>query len=276
MAIRNFDTGKVSTELSHHGFRRAGDYGFNFHAPLQQNLSFFLEGQPYRLTEGRLMMVHHGTIDLELDLEEHHMQAGDIAFAMPNSLAMVNRLSMDCVISIVTFSRMPTVDGRQECFMARCDEGTQMRIEKYIDLITIQAKRGDVCINIVSPLFDSLILDVQSLSSEITPAQKESFMHRFLQLLSQEGRVKHPIDFYADRLCVTAGCVSTMVKRHSGMTVLQWIDRALVREAKVLLHHTKMPVAEVAETLGFATPSFFIRFFRQQTGTTPLQFRKKA
>ena len=27
MAIRNFDTGKISTELSHHGFRRAGDYG---------------------------------------------------------------------------------------------------------------------------------------------------------------------------------------------------------------------------------------------------------
>ncbi len=276
MAIRNFDTGKISTELSHHGFRRAGDYGFNFHAQLQQNLSFFLEGQPYRLTEGRLLMVHHGTIDLELDLEEHHMQVGDIAFAMPNSLAMVNRLSMDCVISIVTFSRMPTVNGRQECFMARCDEGTQMRIEKYIDLITIQVKRGDVCTDIVSCLFDSLILDVQSLGSETTPAQKESFMHRFLQLLSQEGRVKHPIDFYADRLCVTAGYVSTMVKRHSGMTALQWIDRALVREAKVLLHHTKMPVAEVAETLGFATPSFFIRFFRQQTGTTPLQFRKRV
>jgi AraC-like DNA-binding protein len=101
-------------------------------------------------------------------------------------------------------------------------------------------------------------------------------MHRFLQLLSQEGRVKHPIDFYADRLCVSAGYVSTMVKRHSGMTALQWIDRALVREAKVLLHHTQMPVAEVAETLGFATPSFFIRFFRQQTGTTPLQYRKQA
>lgn len=276
MAIRNFDTGKVSTELSHHGFRRAGGYGFNFHAQLQQNLSFFLEGQPYRLTEGRILMVHRGTIDLELDLEEYHLEPGDIALAIPGSLAIVNRLGCDCVVSLVTFTQMPTGDGRQECFMARCDEGTQMRIEKYIDLITIQVKRGDVCTDIVARLFDSLILDVQSLSTETSPAQKESFMHRFLQLLSQEGRVKHPIDFYADRLCVTAGYVSTMVKRHSGMTALQWIDRALVREAKVLLHHTKMPVAEVAETLGFATPSFFIRFFRQQTGTTPLQFRKRV
>lgn len=58
--------------------------------------------------------------------------------------------------------------------------------------------------------------------------------------------------------------------------MLQWIDRALVREAKVLLHHTAMPVAEVAEKLGFATPSFFIRFFRQQTGHTPLQYRKQG
>jgi AraC-like DNA-binding protein len=59
------------------------------------------------------------------------------------------------------------------------------------------------------------------------------------------------------------------------MTALQWIDRSLVREAKVLLHHTQMPIAEVADILGFATPSFFVRFFRQQTGSTPLQFRKK-
>ena len=255
MAIRNFDTGKISTELSHHGFRRAGDYGFNFHAPLQQNLSFFLEGQPYRLAEGRILMVYRGTIDLELDLEEYHLEPGDIALAIPGSLAIVNRLGCDCVVSLVTF---------------------QLRIEKYIDLITLQAKRGDAPTDIVARLFDSLILDVQSLSFVSAPAQKESFMHRFLQLLTQEGRVKHPIDFYADRLCVTAGYVSTMVKRHSGMTALQWIDRALVREAKVLLHHTQMPVAEVAETLGFATPSFFIRFFRQQTGTTPLQYRKQA
>ena len=49
-----------------------------------------------------------------------------------------------------------------------------------------------------------------------------------------------------------------------------------MREAKVLLHHTAMSVAEVSEKLGFATPSFFIRFFRQQTGQTPLQYRKQG
>lgn len=276
MAIRNLDTEKMSTELSHHGFRRAGDYGFNFHASLQKGLSFFLEGQPYRLKEGRLLIVHQGSIDLELDLEEHHMQAGDIALAIPDSLAMVNVLDVDSVISIVTFRQIPLANGRQECFVAHCDEATLLRIEKYIDLITMQSKRCDEYPDIVSRLFDSLILDMQSLCPEAVRSQGNTFMHRFLKILSQEGRVKHPIDFYADHLCVTTGYVSSMVKRHSGMTALQWIDRALVREAKVLLHHTKMPVAEVAETLGFSTPSFFIRFFRQQTGTTPLQFRKKA
>lgn len=276
MAIRSLDTGKITTELSHHGFRRVGEYGFNFHAPLQQNLSFFLEGQPYRLTEGRLLMVHKGTIDLELDLEEYHLEPGDIALAIPDSLAVVNNVGVESVVSLVTFPHMPGLNGQQECFVMRCDESTQLRIKKYFELIALQVKRGGVNSDIVSRLFDSLVLDVQSLSYEIISTQKDSFMHRFLSLLAQEGRVKHPIDFYASRLCVTAGYVSTMVKRHSGMTALQWIDRALVHEAKVLLHHTQMPVAEVADTLGFATSSFFIRFFRQQTGITPLQFRKQV
>lgn len=150
-----------------------------------------------------------------------------------------------------------------------------MRIEQFINMITMQMKRKGEYGEILSRLFDALILDVQSLCSEIPSAQNDAFMHRFLQLLSKEGRVKHPIEFYAARLCITPDYLSTLVKRHSAMTTLQWIDRALVREAKVLLHHTQMPIAEIADALGFATPSFFVRFFRQQTGSTPLQFRKK-
>ena len=275
MPIRPLVTRNMANELFHHGFRRVGEYGFNFKAPLQSDLPLFRTGQPYRLAEGRLLVVHRGEIDMELDLVEHHLKMGDIAMAMPDSLAMPIRIGDDCVVSIVTFTRLPNDNGRQECFVTRCDEDTLLRIEQFINMITMQLKRPNEYGEIMSRLFDAFILDVQSLSSEIPAAQSDTFMHRFLQLLSKEGQVKHPIEFYADRLCITSGYLSTLVKQHSGMTALQWIDRSLVREAKVLLHHTQMPIAEVADILGFATPSFFVRFFRQQTGSTPLQFRKK-
>lgn len=275
MPIRPLATQNMANELSHHGFHRVGEYGFNFKVPLPSDIPFLLTGQPYRLAEGRLLVVHRGAIDMEMDLVEHHLEAGEIAMAMPDSLAMVNRIGDDCVISIVTFSRFPNANGCQECFVVRCEEEAWLRIEQFINMITMQMKRKGEYGEILSRLFDALILDVQSLCSEIPSAQNDAFMHRFLQLLSKEGRVKHPIEFYADRLCITPGYLSTLVKRHSAMTTLQWIDRALVREAKVLLHHTQMPIAEIADALGFATPSFFVRFFRQQTGSTPLQFRKK-
>lgn len=276
MTIRSLDTGNMATELSHHGFRRVGEYGINLDVEPQQNLSFFLQNQPYRLAEGRLLMVHSGTIDLEIDLVEYHLSAGDVAVAMPGSLAMVSGFSSDTRISIMTFKHLPVDGFEQDGFVARCDKAALARIAAYCDLILHNLSLGVERTGILSRLFESLLLDVISLRSDSPAMPADQMMHRFLQLLAKEGRVKHPIAFYADRLCVSAGYVSMFVKRHSGLTALQWIDRALVREAKVLLHHTQMPVAEVAEKLGFATPSFFISFFRQQTGQTPLQYRKRG
>ena len=276
MTIRSLDTGNIATELSHHGFRRVGDYGINLDVEPQQNISFFLQNQPYRLAEGRLLLVHSGAIDLEIDLVEYHLSSGHIAVAMPDSLAMVSAFSSDTRISILTFKHLPVDDFGQDGFVAHCDKAALERIATYCDLILLNLSLGGERTGILTRLFETLLLDVMALRNDSSAMPADQMMHRFLQLLAKDGRVKHPIAYYADRLCVTTGYVSMMVKRHSGLTALQWIDRALVREAKVLLHHTQMPVAEVAETLGFATPSFFIRFFRQQTGQTPLQYRKQG
>ena len=275
MKIRSLDTGNIATELSHHGFRQVGDYGINLDVEPQRNLSFFLQNQPYRLAEGRLILVHSGTIDLEIDLVEHHLSAGCLAVAMPDSLAIVSAFSNDTRISIMTFKHLPTDDFGQEGFVARCDKATLERIAAYCDLILRNLSLGGERTGILTRLFETMLLDVMTLRSDFSAMPADQMMHRFLQLLAKEGRVKHPIAFYADRLCVSAGYVSMFVKRNSGLTALQWIDRALVREAKVLLHHTQMPVSEIAEKIGFATSSFFIRFFRQQTGQTPLQYRKQ-
>ena len=220
--------------------------------------------------------MHSGTIDLEIDLVEHHLSARHIAVAMPDSLAMVSAFSSDTRISILTFKYLPTDFLGQDGFVARCDKAALERIAAYCDLILHNLSLGGERTGILTRLYETLLLDVMTLRNDSSAMPADQMMHRFLQLLTKEGRTKHPIGFYADRLCVSPNYMSALVKRESGLTVLQWIDRALIREAKVLLHHTQMSVSEIAEKLGFATPSFFIRFFRQQTGQTPLQYRKQG
>jgi len=275
MEIRKLDAKVAINDLVRKGYRYTGDYGIILDAS-SLNADFFLFGQPYRALDGRIILVQHGTMDIEIDLVRLVLHEGDIAVILPETMMLFESASSDCIISAVVFRKIPQIQGSVESFVLSSDSVAFARANQYLAMIFDQFDRNPVVTDIIVHFFDALILDMFSLRQEEPLSRGGAFMHRFLHLLSQEGRVKHPIDFYADRLCVSTNYMSALVKRESGLTVLQWIDRALLREAKVLLHHTQMPVAEVAETLGFATPSFFIRFFRQQTGQTPLQYRKQG
>lgn len=275
MNIRELDSKNILNHLARRGYRHIGDYGLLINASPAQAGEFFQQAVPYRLTEGRIIILHQGAAEIEIDMRTYSLNAGDLAVMLPDTLVQINHISDDARVSAFIFRKMPRLKEPPEAFVVSGDTVAFARACQYLKMVSDQFNRNRVFADIISHLCDALILDMFSLRPEAQLTRGDQFMHRFLLLLSREGRVKHPIDFYADRLCVSPNHMSVLVKRESGLTVLQWIDRALVREAKVLLHHSAMPVAAVAETLGFATPSFFIRFFRRQTGLTPLHYRKQ-
>ena len=272
--IRKLDAQNGINELTRSGYRHTDKYGIIMNAQVREN-PFFIKGNVYRAFDGRVMMVSSGWMDLEIDLVVHHLVVGDIAVMLPDTLVMVGDVSDDCLLSGIIFRRMPLGAGGAS-FVSEGNEVAVGRLNRYLELILDHFTHTVVSSGITDHLFDALILDMLGMHTSTQTGGGGGIMQRFLQLLSDEGRVKRPIEFYADRLCITPNYLSRLVRRESDMTVLQWIDRALVREAKVLLHHTQMSVSEIAEKLGFATPSFFIRFFRQQTGQTPLQYRKQG
>lgn len=52
------------------------------------------------------------------------------------------------------------------------------------------------------------------------------------------------------------------------------VRRLRIRHAKELLSNTDLSVAEISARLGFRYAEYFIRAFREETGQTPLQFRR--
>ena len=274
MEIRNLDSKVAMNELVRKGFRHVGDYGIILNASAV-NTDFFTLGQPYRALDGRIILVQRGTMDVEIDLVRRLLREGDIAVVLPEALMLIESASSDCAVSAVVFRQMPQVQATVESFVVSGDSKAFTRVNQYLTMIFDQFDRNPVFTDIIVHFYDALILDMFSLRHEEPLSRSGAFMQRFLKLLAKEGRTKHSVNFYADRLCVSPNHMSTLVRGESGLTVLQWINRALLREAKVLLHHTSLPISEVADTLGFATPSFFIRFFHQQTGCTPFQYRKQ-
>ena len=99
-------------------------------------------------------------------------------------------------------------------------------------------------------------------------------VHRFTQLVEQNFRIAHAVNFYAGQLCITPGYLNDLVKEQFGLTVKQYIQNRLIIEAKRLLQYSELPVTEIAWQLNFQDPSYFIRLFRRAAGLSPLSFRK--
>lgn len=67
--------------------------------------------------------------------------------------------------------------------------------------------------------------------------------------------------------------VSTAVRRATGTTVMQWVIAGRLAEARNRLLHTDEMVDVIAERVGYADPTHFIRLFRRSHGLTPAAWR---
>jgi AraC family transcriptional activator of pobA len=81
---------------------------------------------------------------------------------------------------------------------------------------------------------------------------------------------------YADRLAVHVNSLNRAVKEVTGQPTTAHIAARLTSEAKLLLHQTDWSVGAIADSLGFEYPTYFHRFFKLHTGTTPRAFRQAA
>lgn len=103
----------------------------------------------------------------------------------------------------------------------------------------------------------------------------DEYFHRFLHELSQHYLERRNVSFYADRLCISSRYLTTIVRRVSGMSVSEWMNRYIMMEAKYLLKYTEMSIQEIAYKLSFPNQSFFGKYFKQHTGMAPSAFRSQ-
>lgn len=155
---------------------------------------------------------------------------------------------------------------------------------EYYDFIrkrngnTANAYRTEICKTLIYALMMEISDIYRSVSGEhgnVAKPRQEQLTDDFFRLLAIHYRKEHNVGFYADRLHRTPKYFSEAVRRISGRSVYDWISTMLLSDSRLLLHTTDMTVLEISEELGFSSPSVFVQFFRQHTGTTPLKYRKQ-
>ena len=67
-----------------------------------------------------------------------------------------------------------------------------------------------------------------------------------------------------------------LFKRSTGVPPHQFLLRHRIDEARELLAAQRVPIAEIARSVGFRTPSHFTTTFRRVTGMTPSAYRSSG
>lgn len=178
----------------------------------------------------------------------------------------------------------------------RCDR------EKAMEKISKQANRYHQNSKIIKENYErylrNTILEKQKVEILITPLaamlellyirQQEIYPHLHVQQNQEDHSVLNKIQNYLERfyresitiddLCVFCNCsrsyISHIFKRNMGQNMNQYINALRIREAQILLRHTKLSITEIALSVGFSSSNYFSNVFREICGQSPSVYRK--
>lgn len=109
--------------------------------------------------------------------------------------------------------------------------------------------------------------------AEPFPKSNNRIPDQFINLVQQNFRKERFLEFYASKLEITPKHLSRTLKALTGNTAVEWIERYVILEAKVLLKSTNMSIQQIADDLNFPSQSFFGKYFKKNVGMSPKEFR---
>lgn len=111
---------------------------------------------------------------------------------------------------------------------------------------------------------------------EMGSVTSSSLVRQFKQLVSEYFITEHGVHDYAKRMGITTSHLKDTVKAITGSAPGSIIRQQLIVEAKRLLAHSNVTVAEIGYCLNFEDASYFGRFFKRETGMSPIAFRQQV
>lgn len=96
---------------------------------------------------------------------------------------------------------------------------------------------------------------------------------QFLALVQEHFRSHRFLDFYAKKMEITPKHLSRTIKSQTGFTAVEWIERFVILEAKVLLKSSNLNIQQISDELNFPSQSFFGKYFKKLTGMSPKEYR---
>lgn len=243
-----------------------------------QHTRFLEKEKIYQIVEPRLVLGMDGQADICLNLQDYHLEKGCLLLLPSDTILEIKNVSDDARVVALVFREGINLTDE---IVLNASPAEFSRILRMIyltwDILQLKPYRRKTIQN----LLQSIISDIQYIKDIADESEKHDQSTRTQDVFMQFKRLVHKycfsersIPFYASQLHVTPHHLSAIIRKASGHSVMYWINRATIQEAKLLLKTNNAMGYEIADQLHFSSASAFSKFFKRETGMTPKKYQE--
>ncbi|MCD8268646.1 MAG: helix-turn-helix domain-containing protein [Parabacteroides sp.] len=247
----------------------------------QFGMTFLQKGHTYRVDEGRVMRITSGKASCFINLYPYTLLPHMLLIIPPDTIFEIESYDDDFDIQAFSLTDLPQEITFKTCTHFHLTNDYRQLTGEYFHLLYCEVNRTLPSPTAITHLQIALLAGLHVIykqehytDNQRSISRQDSIFHRFLALLNEYGIRERSISFYAGHLCVTPNYLGFVIKQVSGLTVIQWINRHIIQQAKVQLKYSDLSVWQISEDLSFPNPSFFSKFFKKETGISPGEYRK--
>lgn len=128
-------------------------------------------------------------------------------------------------------------------------------------------------------LVDLLLIELARNYQTTETHQSSTYQQKlaqFEELLEIHFKTEKAPVFYANQLNISLKHLNRICKEVLNQTVTELIRKRVILESKRMLTLGQFNISEIAHNLGFESPSYFTKLFKNQTGFRPKEFIKNT
>lgn len=243
-----------------------------------QRIPVFSKEEIYQMVEPRFILVLEGSAEVCINLQDYHIEKGNVMLIPADTIVEVDNISDDARVMAIVFR--DSVEMSDEVVYKTSPAEFDRLLRMYYllwDVVHLSPYRRKT----VQYLSKTIVADVQELNEVVSQnvqnegsTRTQELFLQFKRLIKQHCMQERSIPYYASQLHVTPHHLSATIKKASGQSVMYWINRATIQEAKLLLKTNGMMAYEIANRMNFPSASAFSKFFKRETGLTPRAYQE--
>ena len=253
-----------------------------------------INAQPRRMTFILVALCTEGNAQFTIDTQRHDVKKNDIIVisdrhiiddytASDNTNGLAMMMSVNFFYEVINdvrdvsllflFSRNHPVVSLNEDEVQTFKEYFFFLKKKVADT-TNHFKRDLVRTMVLAMFYDlsNVIYRVQQVENK-RQTRADDIFTRFIKLVEDNYKKERRVSWYAEQLTITPKYLSETVKSVSKHTPNEWIDKFVTTEIRNQLRHTNKRISEIAAEMHFPTQSFFGKYFKDNVGVSPTDYR---